>query len=172
MTNAQRIKIGVSSCLLGNRVRYDGQHQYREAVDQLKRNFELIPFCPEVDIGLGVPRPKIQLIEIDDQIRCVDWDTHQIDYTQQLIDSCDNQKTWLSTICGYILKTKSPSCGLTKTKTIRNDQLVANGQGIFASRLNETYPNLPLIEEDEFENKEKVADFIASVKRYSQNLTL
>ncbi len=66
-------KIGISSCLLGNRVRYDGEHQYNAKITEtLDKHFELVPFCPEMDIGLGVPRSKIQLVEQSNQISGTD----------------------------------------------------------------------------------------------------
>jgi uncharacterized protein YbbK (DUF523 family) len=164
-----KIKIGISSCLLGNKVRYDGQHQYNaEIINTLDNNFELVPFCPEMEIGLGVPRAKIQLVERNDSILCLDEATHLTDYTAQLSQCCDHQVSLLNQTSGYIFKTKSPSCGLTKVKTDYQGEIKANGQGIFAKRLLELFPDMPVIEEDQFASPELRNGFIIAVKKYSK----
>ncbi|WP_444996483.1 DUF523 domain-containing protein [Aliikangiella sp. IMCC44359] len=164
-----KVLIGVSSCLLGNKVRYDGNHQYSAAINQLpKETFKLIAFCPEVEIGLGVPRPKIQLVEKNGDIYCFDEATLSIDYTRQLINSCDSQMSWISKLSGYIFKTKSPSCGITKVKTHFKERIEPTGRGIFAKRLIETFPNLPFIEEDQFETPHLRKQFILDAISYNQ----
>lgn len=164
---ANKIKIGVSSCLLGHKVRYDGQHQYHPLINQtLAEGYELLPFCPEVEIGLGVPRNKIQLVEINQQIICVDEPTRKIDYTQKLKNCCEQQIFWLKKLNGYILKTKSPSCGITQVKTDHQGSIRPDGQGIFARRLRELFPQLPLIEETQFEQASARDHFLKEVKRY------
>jgi len=165
---SDKIKIGVSSCLLGNRVRYDGDHQYQKAVVDLQNEFELISFCPEVEIGLGVPRPKIQLVKVNDTTRCLDFDTKQIDYTEALSNCSISQKEWLDKISGYIFKNKSPSCGLSKVKMEQGKQVIANGVGIFSSKIMSVYPELPLIEEEQFQDATLAANFIDSVREYSK----
>ena len=165
----EKISIGVSSCLLGNRVRYDGDHQYQPVIKEyFSDHFMLVAFCPEIEIGLGVPRAKIQLIERDTQIICVDQLTETKDYTRQLSQCCDSQSDWLKQISGYILKTKSPSCGLTKVKTRFGDQIKAIGQGIFARELLKRLPNLPMIEEDQLHNIEQRNTFINRVLRFKR----
>ncbi|WP_196139168.1 DUF523 domain-containing protein [Aliikangiella sp. G2MR2-5] len=161
-----KVKIGVSSCLLGNKVRYDGEHQLQPNIIKLQNEFELVPFCPEMEIGLGVPRPKIQLVQRDQQVVCLDQESYQIDYTPKLIKCCDAQKQWLDQISGYIFKTKSPSCGLTKVKTDIAGSLQPLGQGIFAKRLRQLYPDLPVIEEDEFLIADKAQAFLAKVTAF------
>ena len=164
-----KIKIGISSCLLGNKVRYDGNHQYSaDIVDSLNIDFQLIPFCPEMAIGLGVPRAKIQLVQRNDMTLCLDEATHLTDYTSQLSQCCDQQMSQLEQLSGYIFKTKSPSCGLTKVKTDYQGEIIANGQGIFAKRLIALFPNMPVIEEDQFVIPELKDSFIIAVKKYSK----
>lgn len=160
-------KIGVSSCLPGNKVRYDGDHQFRKEVADLSEQYELIPFCPEVDIGLGVPREKIQLQVINGEVRCLDFNTRQIDYTQKLIDSCDRQTAWLLQLSGYIFKSKSPSCGISRVKTDYQGEIRADGQGIFMRRLAERLPQLPMIEEDELADKVRRKTFLSRVEGYA-----
>lgn len=167
--NQEFVLIGVSSCLVGNRVRYDGEHKYQPLITQyFTKGFRLIPFCPEVEIGLGVPREKIQLVDIDDDIRCFDQKTLSVEYTNQLSACCDSQESWLTRISGYILKTKSPSCGVTKVNTLYGNEMRATGQGIFAKELKCRYPDLPLIEEDQLASDKARAAFLAAVNSYTQ----
>jgi len=181
---SKKILIGVSSCLLGNKVRYDGGHQYQPLLPSIfSSHFELIPFCPEVEIGLGVPRAKITLIQQTNKlaiqssnttdstaerqtIECVDAATFSINYTEPL-KACVEQR-WLSKISGYVLKTKSPSCGLTKVKIHINDKVLTKGQGIFAKQLSIKMPKLPLIEEDQLSSLQTRNAFIAKVMHYNQ----
>lgn len=165
---AARIQIGISSCLLGYKVRYDGEHQYHAGIiEALADDFELIPFCPEMEIGLGVPRAKIQLVEQNKNLLCLDEASHSIDYTQKLSQCCDQQISWLNQISGYIFKTKSPSCGLTKVKTDHQGMIRPDGQGIFARRLLELFPNLPMIEEDQFNHADLQKNFLSAVVNYT-----
>lgn len=162
------VLLGVSSCLIGNRVRYDGEHKYQPLITQhFTKGFKLIPFCPEMEIGLGVPREKIQLVDIDDNIRCFDQKTLAIEYTDKLAECCDSQEIWLTRISGYILKTKSPSCGVTKVNTLYGNEMKATGQGIFANELMRRYPDLPLIEEDQLASDKARAAFVAAVNSYT-----
>lgn len=166
MNKTPNKNIGVSSCLLGNKVRYDGDDQYQAEIKALESEFKLIPFCPEMDIGLGVPREKIQLVKRGDKIHCVDQATYQKDYTQDLIQSCENQLAWLKQISGYIFKTKSPSCGLSKVKTDIEGEILTTGQGIFSTRFKQLFPKVPTIEEDEFKDPDLRKRFLQQVRNY------
>lgn len=141
------MKIAVSSCLLGQKVRYDGEHQSDAYINEvLATKYTLLPFCPEMAIGLGVPRLPIHLVEHDDGIHCVRVDDDQFDVTEplrQLIDSA----SWLNDVCGFILKSKSPSCGLSKVKLLKPEGVFREGQGIWAKALLDHYPYLPVIDE-------------------------
>ncbi|WP_281282215.1 DUF523 domain-containing protein [Aliikangiella marina] len=164
--------IGISSCLMGQKVRYDGEHQYQPLIHQyLTTTFNVMTFCPEMAIGLGVPRPKIQLVERNRQIICLDQATETLDYTQKLAACCDSQSSWLEQICGYVFKTKSPSCGVSKVKTRRGNALVADGQGIFATELMRRYPELPVIEEDQLADKHVRENFIQAAISYRPQIS-
>ena len=153
--------LGVSSCLLGHKVRYDGEHQLQPLIDRfLSEHFQLIHFCPEMAIGLGAPRAKIQLCERNNDIVCLDAASETIDYTSSLAGCCDSEQPWLTQICGYVLKSKSPSCGVSRVKTRYGDKLVADGQGIFAREIIRRYPDLPLIEEDALGDEMQRREFI------------
>lgn len=143
-----RIPVGISSCLLGDEVRYNGGHKRDSYIDRtLGQYFSFRPFCPEVDIGLGVPRKPIRLVRDEGDIACVDIDDPSIDHTRALSDCADQQKPWQEELCGYILKRASPSCGMERVKVYRNGQPQADGVGIYAERMMANFPELPMEEE-------------------------
>lgn len=114
-------KIAVSACLLGHRVRYDGREKKHSLiVDSFLNKFsdkvELVPFCPEVAIGLSVPRAKIQVVkDAGEQIRVVGVEDHRLDVTQPLKSYAELFLQQNPDIRGFIVKSKSPSCGLQST---------------------------------------------------------
>lgn len=162
-----KISIGISSCLTGQRVRYDGDHQLTHAViDCLAPHFSFKPFCPEMSIGLGVPREPITLIDTPKGIRCIDAKTRSIDVTDLLRNEINIQAEWLAGISGYIFKKKSPSCGLTEVKLFRGKEMTREGIGLFAQQLQRQFPLLPLAEEDQFTCDDFCRQFIERVKYY------
>ena len=137
-----RPKIGVSGCLLGELVRYDGRTKYTEWVGALAAEFELVSFCPEVAIGLGVPRPAIELVTINGGVHVLGVADPTVDVTASLANQA--QGTRWGSLDGYVFKARSPSCGV-HTVPIRGGGL---GRGGFASALMARYPDLPVIEDD------------------------
>lgn len=148
-TAQQRIPVGISSCLLGERVRYDGGHKGHSYITRtLGDYFEFRPFCPELAIGLGVPRKPIRLQrQTDKSVRCIQSDAPEKDYTEALSACADEQRHWQQALCGYILKKDSPSCGMERVKVWDNTMPSRDGVGLFASRLMENFPYLPVEEE-------------------------
>jgi len=147
-TTPQQISIGISSCLLGDEVRFDGGHKRHSYIEKtLGQYFEFVRFCPEMAIGLGVPREPIRLARIDDEIRCVGTKNPALDVTDKLRACADEQQTWQATICGYIFKKDSPSCGMERVRVYVNDSPNKNGTGLFAQRVMENFPYLPVEEE-------------------------
>ena len=147
-TDQPQIPVGISSCLLGDEVRYNGGHKRDSYVERtLGQYFTFHAFCPEVDIGLGVPRKPIRLVRKEDEIACVDIDDPEMDHTEALRDSADRQTDWHGDLCGYILKRASPSCGMERVKVYHNGQPQANGVGVYAGRMMENFPELPMEEE-------------------------
>ncbi|MCP3669331.1 MAG: DUF1722 domain-containing protein [Gammaproteobacteria bacterium] len=143
-----RVTVGISSCLLGEEVRYDGGHKYNQIiVDTLSEYFRFVPFCPEVDIGLGIPREPIQLIDDGDTTRCVGTKTTSLDVTERLSSSADSQKEWQKDIFGYILKKGSPSCGMEQVKLLQDGRVERFGVGVYANRMMQNFPLLPVVEE-------------------------
>ncbi len=147
-TLSEKIPVGVSSCLLGEKVRFDASHKRQPfIVNELSRYFEFMPFCPEMAIGLGVPRPTIRLVKQGEQTRCVQSSNETIDVTDALVAAAEKQKARQAKMCGYIVKKDSPSCGMERVKLYRNDHPQRDGVGIFTERLMANYPHLPVEEE-------------------------
>lgn len=121
----EKILLGVSSCLLGEKVRYDGAHKKNNYIlDTLGQYFSFRSFCPEMAIGMGVPRETIRLVALDTtssnaQVRVVGVKDPAFDVTQKLSRIADEQADWLPSVFGYILKKGSPSCGMERVKQYR-----------------------------------------------------
>ena len=144
----KKIPIGISSCLLGQNVRFDGGHK-RDAyiTGTLSQYFEFYPFCPEMGIGLGTPRPTLHLEKIDNAVRCTGVKDRAVDVTERLRDYAEHQKNLHADLCGYILKKDSPSCGMEKVKIYVNDIPNRKGVGIYAEEMMRSNPLLPVEEE-------------------------
>lgn len=148
LKNDSKIPVGISSCLLGEEVRFDGGHKNNPYITQtLDIYFSFQPFCPEVDIGLGTPREPIRLVVEGESVRCIGTKTRSLDVTDKLINSADKQKDWQQNIFGYILKKDSPSCGMERVKQHRNGLVDRTGIGLYANQMMRNFPNLPVEEE-------------------------
>lgn len=166
---AQTITLGVSSCLLGEKVRYDGGHKKNQyLLNTLDNYFKFRPFCPEVSIGLGIPREPIHLAEEAGDIRCVGVKKPDFDVTIPLIETTDAQKSWHSEISGYILKKDSPSCGMERVKVFKNKMPEKRGIGIYADRMMQNFPNLPVEEEGRLNDPILRENFIQRVYVYAR----
>lgn len=144
----ENIQVGISSCLLGHEVRYDGAHKRHSYIEQtLGQYFRFRPFCPEVESGMGIPRPPVQLRFFGTAIRCVGVKDHSFDVTERLQNCATQQHPWLGELCGYILKKDSPSCGMERVKVYREDYPHRIGTGLFADYIARHFPYLPVEEE-------------------------
>lgn len=144
-----KIPVGISSCLLGEKVRYDGGHKNNSYIGKtLGQYFDLQAFCPELAIGLGIPRKPIRLSRKgSDVIRCIPVDNPEPDFTSALAKSADDKKQWHSNLCGYILKKDSPSCGMERVKIWDDVMPIREGVGIYAGQMMKNLPYLPVEEE-------------------------
>ncbi len=159
-----KIPVGISSCLLGQHVRYDGGHKKNEYITEtLGQFFHFIAFCPEMASGMQTPRPPIQLRQTDQGVRCVGVKDHQFDVTEQLQQSASKQAHWLAELCGYILKKDSPSCGMERVKVYKGDYPNQVGTGIFAHYMQSHFPLLPLEEEGRLGDPHLRENFIQRV---------
>ena len=170
-----RPRVGVSACLLGQPVRYDGAHKRdRYISEQLADLIDFIPVCPEVEAGLGVPRPTIQLRKVDDEIRVVRSDDASVDVTARL-DAVAVQRAeeLKSKISGFILKKKSPSCGMARVPVaIALDRpLDRSGVGRFAQTFHQRAPLIPLEEEGRLSDpalRENFLERVYALHRWQQ----
>ena len=113
----ETLKLGISACLLGNEVRYNGGHKQSNLCSRvLSEHFEFIPVCPEVAIGLGTPREPIRLIGDPAAPRAVGTIHREIDVTDALAAYGERMAGELQGICGYIFMQHSPSCGMERVK--------------------------------------------------------
>jgi len=144
-----RIRIGISSCLIGQAVRYDGGHKHNEYITcSLGQFFDFVPFCPEVAIGLGIPRPPIRLVKVGAGVRARGIRDAQLDVTGKLTAYADKVAPQLQRLSGYILKKNSPSCGMERVKLYNlNGMPAGTAPGVYAGRLQALHPELPFEEE-------------------------
>jgi uncharacterized protein YbbK (DUF523 family) len=174
MTDAL-IKVGISSCLLGQHVRYDGGHKLSVlCVEELGRLFEFVPTCPEAGAGLGIPRPPIRLTGDPVAPRAVRISDASVDVTDQLQRYAAERMQQLGDLCGYIFIRNSPSCGLFDVK-VHDDEgvvLAETGRGIFASALTLAYPLLPVEEADRLQDPDVRANFVARVVAFHRRQEL
>jgi len=163
------IKIGISSCLLGEDVRYDGGHKLdRFLVDTLGRFVEYVPVCPEVGCGLPVPREPMRLEGDPSSPRLVTVITH-IDHTERMLKWAAGRAAGLEEegLCGYIFKSRSPSCGVEKVEVyIGAGAPVKAGAGMFARVLMERLPFLPVEEDDRLHDPDIRENFMERVSAY------
>ena len=161
------IRIGISSCLLGERVRFDGNHKQDSYIlGTLAQVFEFVTVCPEVGIGLGVPREPIRLEGEPDAPRAVGVRTKTLDVTTALEGYGRQMAAELGDISGYILKSKSPSCGMERVKIYRSGMPSRQGRGLFARTLMEARPLLPVEEEGRLGDPVLRENFIERVFAY------
>lgn len=145
----KRIKLAVSSCLLGNKVRFDGGHKKHTFVKEtLAESFDLIPVCPEMAIGLGVPRQTLRLVDDVEKPRAVGNRDTNLDVTEQLKNYGLHMVRELDDICGYIVKKDSPSCGMERVRVyVDNKMPQRKGRGIYINEFLNARPWLPVEEE-------------------------
>lgn len=165
---SENINIGISSCLLGESVRFDGGHKYNKFIcESLGHHFKYIPCCPELAIGLGKPRPPIRLVDNGKKIMATATKIPGSDYTEALFDLAKKKARDLHYISGYIFKKGSPSCGAFRVKLYNTDGIpCGKTQGIFASRLMEALPLLPVEEEGRLNDPALRESFIERVYTY------
>ncbi len=154
-------------------MRYDGTGKHAlELVTVLRRRFELRGFCPEVAIGLGVPRETIELIASDSgAIRCVGTVTAELDVSERLSASVDSQLAWFAPLSGYLVKARSPSCGLDSTPLYSAGPpglrtLIGHSSGLFTAALRASFPQLPIAQEDTLTDPLALEHFMTQAEQY------
>lgn len=169
---ASVIRLGVSACLMGHKVRFDGGHK-RDAylTDTLSQWVQWIPICPEAGAGLGTPRETLRLVGSADAPRAIARRS-ATDHTDAIVAFADGEMARLGGLglSGFVLKSKSPSCGLMRVKVYGDatSMPTKTGIGLFARRLTATFPLLPVEEEGRLCDPRLREAFIEQVFAYKR----
>ncbi len=167
----EKIKVGISKCLLGEKVRYDGQHKHdRYITGTLGNFFEWVGYCPEADSGLSIPRPAMRLVGTVASHRLLTVNTAE--------DKTDILQRWIDAtipvipaeeLCGYIFKAKSPSSGMKGVKIYaENGSVAGTGSGLFAERFMQEFPLVPVIDEGRLHDVGLRENFLEHVFVYAR----
>jgi len=173
----ERIKLGISACLLGEKVRYDGTSKLDPfIVDTLGRYVRYVPVCPEVEFGLGTPREPMRLVGDPADPRLVTINTGR-DHTKGMKDWAATRVRELERegLCGFIFKARSPSSGMERVKVYGDDGVPRkSGTGIFARAFMERFPLLPVEDEGRLHDpglRENFIELVFAMKRWRESLS-
>ncbi len=163
------IRIGISKCLLGEQVRFDGGHKLdRFITNTLGQYFEWVPVCPEVELGLGTPRETLRLVQLDEGIGLAmpksgrNWTKEMNEYAKARV-----RELAAEDLSGYILKSDSPSCGMARVRVYAPSGMpTRNGVGLFARELLQHCPDLPIEEEGRLSDPRLRENWIERVFAY------
>lgn len=161
--------VGISQCLLGESVRYDGGHKRHSLImEELGSQVEWVPVCPEVEMGLPVPREAMILTGDPKSPRLMGRDSGK-DYTNEMTEYCRQKVLKLKTdgLDGFIFKKLSPSCGVMSVSTyddVNSKNSLGTSSGLFAAMVQNLIPSLPIVEESELDSSESIAIFIQRMK--------
>ena len=161
------IQIGISACVMGEKVRYDGGHKNSDFCTQVLAKFvSYVPVCPEQAIGMGIPRPAIRLMKTDlGDIRLVNNKDSRIDFTDKMLAFTESKLPSLEHLSGYIVCAKSPSCGMERVRLV-NEKGELQGKiatGLFTRQLMLRYPWLPVEEDGRLLDNDLRENFITRV---------
>ena len=162
----EKLKIGVSACLLGQNVRYNGGHQLNHFIrDILGQYMEFVPVCPEVECGMPIPRETLRLVSSEEAPRLV-TSRSGVDHTEQMQSWAEDKVRQLEqeNLCGFIFKKDSPSSGLYRVKVYSEQGMPRNiGIGMFAQAFTRHFPLLPVEEDGRLNDGRLRENFIESV---------
>jgi uncharacterized protein YbbK (DUF523 family) len=163
------IRIGISACLLGEEVRWNGGHKRAQfLVDAFGPSVEWVSICPEVEAGFGTPREPMQLTRVDGGVRLLTVTTAR-DVTPPIEDFIRRRLAELRAddLSGYILKSNSPSCGLERVAVFDGHGIATEpGRGVFAEALIREFPTLPVEEEGRLSDPHLLNAFVERVFAY------
>lgn len=166
-----KIKIGISACLLGHEVRYDGGHSHDRFLTQTLGMFaEYVPVCPETECGMSTPREALRLVGSAENPRLMTQKTG--------IDKTDQMDAWIEkrlktleneNLCGFIFRSKSPSSGLYRIRVYGEDgKIRKNGTGLFAKAFTERFPRVPVEEAGRLHDPKLREHFIETIFSYQR----
>ena len=165
------VRIGISACLLGDKVRYDGGHKLDTFLaGVLGAYVQWVRVCPEVEVGMGTPREPVRLVRTSRELRMIAVHTG-IDHTASMNAWAQERLEALARerLCGYVLKKDSPSCGLDGVNVFgRAGVPVRSGRGLFAEALIRRFPNLPVTDEGRLTDRALRENFLEQVFAYGR----
>jgi len=167
--NNEKPQIGVSACLLGQPVRFDGGHKRDSYINNvLAAHVDLHPLCPESEIGLGTPRPALQLRQQGDSVHMVVSRAPQQDITEKMNRYAENKVESMADLDGVIFKKNSPSCGMERVAVVVNDHghRRKSAAGIFANTFMTRWPLIPVEEEGRLHDMGLRGNFLERVYAY------
>lgn len=164
----EKLTLGISQCLLGENVRYDGSHKHSKlCTEKLAQCFDYIPVCPEMGIGMGTPREPISLRLAADgeSVRVMGNRSPDLDVTEKLQAYAQEKAAELADIDGYIFMQRSPSCGLGNVKVYRDNGYTSDksSAGLYAREFTRLHPLLPVEEEGRLRDEKICENFVARV---------
>jgi len=178
MEMEDKIRIGISACLVGQPVRFDGSHKHdRYLTNTLSEYLDFVPVCPEVESGFSVPRETLRLVGDPEAPRLVTSRTN-IDHTDRMLSWAEKRVRELEAenLCGFIFKSDSPSSGLMRVKVYNSKGMAEKkGVGLFARTFTRHFPMLPVEEEGRLNDpvlRETFIEQIFTLKRWRETLTL
>jgi len=187
MFRIMKPRVGISACLLGERLRYDGDHRRQAFVSSLGEHFQWVPVCPEFEAGFGVPREKMRLEESSTRSAAEGGSGLRLVTISSRQDVTGRLRSWMlpalerleaAGLSGFILQSGSPSCGTTGVKVFDSrpgdspdsDSTARwrpEGVGLFAQALRERFPHLPLAEETLLADPRRQELFVHRVRAYA-----
>lgn len=171
----QKIPVGISACLLGERVRFDGGHKrFPFAVEQLAPYVRFEPVCPEMAIGLPSPRPALRLVKQGEELIMCASDASGLDVTDKMQHFAQNKVTSLEHLCGFLVCAKSPSCGMERVKVYdeKANSARKSGTGLFTQVLMEHLPWLPIEEDGRLNDPVLRENFVARIFALYELMTM
>lgn len=158
-------RVGVSACLVGEAVRYDGGHKQQQLIlEQLPGLVDLVRVCPEAGAGLGIPRPAVQLVSINNTVRMLGVSDATLDVTGTIQSWIESTLAQFKDLDAFILKSRSPSCGSGSTPVFNEvGEILSQGSGLFAMALRETYPDIFIVEETTLQTREQIKAFMSEL---------
>jgi uncharacterized protein YbgA (DUF1722 family)/uncharacterized protein YbbK (DUF523 family) len=169
--NSEKIRLGISSCLLGEKVRYDGGHKLDHFLaDTLGSYIDWVPVCPEVESGMSVPREAMHLVGDPEAPRLVTTRSG-VDHTSRMRQWANKKVTALAAadLCGFVFKSRSPSSGMRGVKIYSPEGIpVSTGSGIFAKAFQDRFPLLPVEDEGRLHDPSLRENFIERIFVYKR----
>ena len=164
------IKVGISSCLVGQEVRYNATHCYDSyLVEVLGKQVHLVPVCPEMEVGMGTPRETVRLVGGADDPQMIapdsmtDWTSKMQEWAVKRIGELRSEN-----LSGFVFKDRSPSCGLFHVKVYpKNGPVKLTGRGLFAAELVRQYPSLPVTDAELLQELAERQEFLQRIKAYN-----